>query len=629
MEPNKLCWKILNGIKDKFRDALIRRHFLGADYAAYIYSLSTDKNNSRSMIKLESIGKSPGFNQKHGVPFPTKIGIKHQISSTKYIQYAYGQGSHLLSCETVYSDIIKTEKCSTESLTSDPIFWQLKPILYSGYIFEGIKLLIFLVLDKDIVAQEKEYLLIDINHVLKKVEDSFHQTQIFPEDYINVLLKNIGDGSFPEVRSSMIKLKPGYYYYNNSLIRLYYDFITDNLNIYKIFRTEHQEKFLTLAQEFEKSQKEFFRIKYYRDHFLHQHNVYIVGIALLSAFDQLPGIEIIKNFNCAYRPKSDDDYSNFHDIGTMWFITSMFHDVSYPIEKSSQWMDSFVQDYSFIKRYSKKPIVKTQVDISRFLAHIDYTKYVDELTEYLLILHCSNRKEKINYICLTLKKEISKTNQIRNIIKDKILNSRDHGVLSSMMLMDKFNSDYDLFKFLFPAVAAISIHNFMCIDYEIFEEPCINCEDLLCHECKKWKNSLNEYLVQYKLNDAPDEINNLCYIEYSHDPLAFLLILCDAIQDWGRYNIKGIGNYLDYFKNSIRLKNLTVVENSIIIDIDIVVFPLDSKENKSNLEKFIKHKKKEFARVFSRLKFIKNHDIIINLTEPNGTLTIFSMNAFN
>lgn len=72
----------------------------------------------------------------------------------------------------------------------------------------------------------------------------------------------------------------------------------------------------------------------YRDHFIHQFNVFLTGYKIIDLLGtesfSVPGLE------------KPDQYCNIYRI---WFLCSLFHDIVYTIEKMNKWLPSSLQRF--------------------------------------------------------------------------------------------------------------------------------------------------------------------------------------------------------------------------------------------------------------------------------------------
>lgn len=607
-------------IKQKFVQRLAERRFLGKEYAIYLYSLcENDSSGDQYELKLDAFHTTSGYNHRNGIPFPNKIGEIRIVPYEKYQIYAFGRGGETITCATIYNEEAYLKQ---SELVEKPGHWAERPVYFSGYQLEDIRLVIFLVFDVDPDGKiESEIRFIYLNSVLRSVEDIYHKNKIFDKCYLKFLKKVIDVDSFSIAKKSIEEILQFDYTYSRYLLKMYYMFLFENFRMFDgKLKDDQKEKLLELTREFETNQKNLFRIPYYRDHFLHQSNVYLLGLAVISILCKNDfSRDLAEDFNRAYRPMGGDKYRTNTDIALAWFIASLFHDIAYPVEKSGQWMDAFFKQYIYPERYHKN-ILKIDLNISNVVSDRAYSQCIEDLSEYHRKLHYE--KKDIGYQGFRSDDSIRKACNIRSYIIDQIINFRDHGVLSAIMLLnrfDRFDKDKNIFKYLFPAAGAVSVHNFLWTSRNEFKEPCDSCRSKgsHCKKCEKWKKEYKKYFEK-----EPE----LEYIDFEKDPLGFLLILCDTLQDWGRYDFENLKHAYDRFFNQSHITDIRIEDKDIIFDLNLT--QAKSSGTKDKKEDFLLHKKQEIAKIFSRLKFKKGYDIVVNLKRPRCKPISFSMNSF-
>lgn len=201
--------------------------------------------------------------------------------------------------------------------------------------------------------------------------------------------------------------------------------------------------------------------KPYRDHYLHQFQVFLLGLYII-----------------------DKLYSKFPpDIEKQWLISSSFHDMAYPIQLYDSWAKVFFD----------KSLGVPEIGVTDMKSH-----FVDKT-----LLSCMG--DIINLLCklhfgrVLQGNWLAKEKELVRFFHEKITKVKHHCVLSSVFLLkqaDKLKSSLlnDLFV---PSALAIALH----------------------HE-EVWK----ELSLEHKLS----------ILKFENDPLSFLLLFCDAAQEWGR-----------------------------------------------------------------------------------------------
>ena len=164
-----------------------------------------------------------------------------------------------------------------------------------------------------------------------------------------------------------------------------------------------------------------------------------------------------------------------------WMLASTFHDMGYPIQQIDEWLSAFLKTFLKIdSRYS--------IEIERILTPVffDYLKFVSEE-------HYNRIAEPMTPSSVSPVKDWA----FHSYLQEK-LRRKDHGVVSSLLLIhsiltqEKIAKSREWFfntfpKEVLPACHAIALHN---------------------------------------LEDVPKSFGKC--------PYAYLLVLCDSIQDWQR-----------------------------------------------------------------------------------------------
>jgi hypothetical protein len=246
-----------------------------------------------------------------------------------------------------------------------------------------------------------------------------------------------------------------------------------------IKKYEKEEAFarFSIYKNFEKI---LFKDPKYRDHFIHQFQVFLCGLPILEAFyDQIYGSyrRVIKN-------------STNIDIEFSWLLAATFHDIGYLMQQFDTWLNTFFKEFLSIREL---PI---NLDLARLLVERNFQEYIDKLTSLYGAIYYGLKEweydgpHKID-------------NKMRKCLTRNLIDERNHGIISSVILLDQIEfgraaqtiADYKARYFspiIMPACLAIALH-----DKEVF----------------------------LRLNQE---------VDFKKDPLTFLLIYCDLIQEWGR-----------------------------------------------------------------------------------------------
>ena len=264
-----------------------------------------------------------------------------------------------------------------------------------------------------------------------------------------------------------------------------------------------------------------------RDHFVHSVNVFILGLAIYSQnskYQRLFKNYVLKSkYDKYYRLRDleegeEPDYTHVHDEEFLyrWGIASLFHDIGYPVEIIGKQLNKFVK--KGIKSISVDYDVDTAIDFKDFdefnairkirpnfadnyrNAH-EKSKFLDMFKPTDIMAH--KISEDIDRIDLNvLLKNLNSFVQTMN--ENGFI---DHGFFSSILVLNSYGNLIQRFEeknpgfFFYPIVdsaSAILLHNY-------------------------FRNVLHKR----------DEFD-IDVLDATESPLAYLLILCDELQEWNR-----------------------------------------------------------------------------------------------
>lgn len=250
----------------------------------------------------------------------------------------------------------------------------------------------------------------------------------------------------------------------------------------------------------------------YRDHFLHQLHVFLLGCCII---DEMYHDEPIQAFN----------KKNSNRIEDIWLLASTYHDYNYNIQNYNEWIAAFFKKSLFL---DSNP---SALNLDQCYVKEDYMFKTKDLCDSFGL------------------KKVDRT--VLLFFYDKIINKKNHGMLGALSLLKLF--DQKSFakakikkKGLIQAARAIALHD----------------EDI-------WKrfSGIDEGIAPG--GRGSDEVdrsfckkNVLKHLHFRDDPVSFLLIFCDTIQEWGR-----VGR--DYEKTGARLDDLGVSNGSVWVNISV------------------------------------------------------------
>ena len=231
-----------------------------------------------------------------------------------------------------------------------------------------------------------------------------------------------------------------------------------------------KESTYEVFEGFQQFEKLLFQSPEYRGHYVHQFDVFLLGHYILN--------KMLKECDRISQKLRVSNNPNF-----TWMLASTFHDMGYPIEQIENWFSHFL-------RMFLKVDVPFQIDIEKILSQSFYD-YLGYLSEW----HYAMRTGTIAVSGRSIGRDWKFHEKLQTSLRRK-----DHGVISSLLLMhslltqEKISLYRNWFVSIFPyeilpACHAISVHNLGFEDFKI---------------------GLSTY------------------------PYAFLLTLCDVLQDWRR-----------------------------------------------------------------------------------------------
>lgn len=216
----------------------------------------------------------------------------------------------------------------------------------------------------------------------------------------------------------------------------------------------------------------------YRDHFLHSFQVFLYGVFVIdSMYPQINQIGF-----------SNEEGDRIEDS---WLIAATYHDFNYMIQKFEKWTKDFFKSALFLSEEDNNP------------ASIQLTE------SYVKRGYMFNTK----IILDTL--SIKADSQILNFLYDRILIKKNHGFISGLSLL-KYLEDKK------TKLTRNSINN--------------ACKAISIHDSGIWRylSGLAEESPEDDIGNIFNKKNLIQTISYDKDPISFLLILSDSLQEEGR-----------------------------------------------------------------------------------------------
>jgi hypothetical protein len=253
-------------------------------------------------------------------------------------------------------------------------------------------------------------------------------------------------------------------------------------------------------------------IDYHRDHYIHSVNVFIIGLCIYiqnarfrEAFDE---VNIKKSgYENYYSTKHEEFFYR-------WGIAALFHDVGYPIEITGKQIRKFL---TFISDVDGGTILKSHIKLENF-------------PEFNIVEEIDPQFKRIG-LCQVKNIDLSKFDLLRptDLLAHKLQSSLGVDLIDAKQHLDGFVVNMEKYGFIdhgfYSAVIVLKWYGFLiqCCRYkpEYFFYPVLDSASaILLH------NYYKNVLMKEPFNRGP--------LSVSQHPIAFLLMLCDELQEWDR-----------------------------------------------------------------------------------------------
>jgi len=276
----------------------------------------------------------------------------------------------------------------------------------------------------------------------------------------------------------------------------------------------------------------------YRDHFLHQFHVFLLGCYII---DKMYSDQAISAFVQEFGERLEN----------IWLFASTYHDYNYNIQNYDEWIKTFFKKTLFL---AENP---SQLRLDECYVKEDYMFKTKDL-------------------CDAFSLDVDKTTLL--FFYDKIINRKNHGLLGALSLLKLFDLNQSLEtrlerKSVLQAAKAIALH-----DEEIWLD---------------FSGGSDSEFSQKKVLEK---------LRFREDPISFLLIFCDTIQEWGR-----VGR--DYEETRARLDDVGIEDGLVWVNISV------------RDEKAFNQKKNEIDKV-KKFLLDKRFKIKLSTREDLGSLTV-------
>ena len=253
-----------------------------------------------------------------------------------------------------------------------------------------------------------------------------------------------------------------------------------------------------------------------RDHFIHSVNVFLLGLAVYAQntkYREYFKRYVLKSPYTKYYRMENGEFSD-EEFLYRWGVAALFHDIGYPVEIIGKQLKKFINDS--VKSISPTYGAETAIDFKDFNEFNTIVKmnpkFADDFTDVYPEAKFLNLFKPTDIVAhkIAIDFEDVDVNDVVKHLDNFVyrmgeLGFIDHGFFSCILVMNSYghliqkyakNNDF----FFYPIVdsaSAILLHNY-------------------------YRNVLQK---------APF---NLKELHPSQSPLAFLLILCDELQEWSR-----------------------------------------------------------------------------------------------
>jgi len=256
-----------------------------------------------------------------------------------------------------------------------------------------------------------------------------------------------------------------------------------------------------------------------RDHYIHSVNVFILGLCIYAQNGRYRAsfcktVTNQNNYPDAYDTKNEEFFYR-------WGLASLFHDVGYPIEIVGRQINKFVDFATDVDGTGKK--VNVQLSFSDF----DELNRIHEVIPKRIFTECYRSRYEDSIYIDTLKPV--------DLLAHKLHTSLGVDLKAIKFALDDFINVMARYGFIdhgyFSAIIVLKWYGYLIqsakFKPEYFFWPVLDSASaILLHNCYK--------------NMMQNKPFNLGALSPETHPLAYLLILCDELQEWNReaYGIK-------------------------------------------------------------------------------------------
>ena len=313
----------------------------------------------------------------------------------------------------------------------------------------------------------------------------------------------------------------------------------------------------------------------YREHFVHQFQVFLIGAYIL---DKLYDKDVWEKFEKKYDCKVED----------VWLAASTYHDFNYGLQNFDVWLLQFFEDTLRVRNDQTKEILNL-LNLDSAMIRESLWNKIRKMVASIGSSWDENKKEKS-----------------RRFLYEKTVRDRNHSVLSALSLLKLYDETSAKIskEGILRSALAVALHDediweafsgcrgYTRVSYRLKEEKCKGKCDRKVGKTKERKITEGYKCEQWEREFMREMI--LKPIKFDDLPIIYLLIFCDCIQDEGR--VTGLGQ-------DVQKKPLSSLED-IIVEKPKVTIKLrsDSVDDKKEELERVKWVLEEFMRPGGRFQ---------------------------
>jgi CheY-like chemotaxis protein len=218
-----------------------------------------------------------------------------------------------------------------------------------------------------------------------------------------------------------------------------------------------------------------YTIPHYRDHFFHQIKVFLLGFCIINTLNR--------------HGRLSNTMLEGSNGMKLWFMASVFHDIGYPFEKMTRWLDSFIEGTlrSPGDTERDKPLLPMEFHWGALLGKRFHAYHLERIARKVCQLYGKDTDPKV-------------LAEILSEFTSFVVGKPDHGLYSSLVVQNFLRYVLDDREVDLVSIA-IALHN--------------------------------DQVAQLITRVIGPQT-------FETDPLSFLLAFCDLAQDWGRIRPLGV-----------------------------------------------------------------------------------------